>query len=356
MSSASKKRAKRIPKLRLHKSSGRAFVEIKGRRYYLGKYGTPEAEQRYHAMLAEVAAHGAPLPRVDKTDITVAEVAAAYWDYAKAYYSKKEAGRVQRALQTATDLYGDTNAVEFGPRALAAVRQVWIENGNARPTCNALTQCVKRAFRWAGANELVPGEVVAGLNTLDGLRRGRSDAYEPDPVKPVPLERVNEVLGELSPTVRAMVQFQLKTAARPGEIVKLAVGDIDKSGDVWTAKLSEHKTGYLGRERVLYIGPLAQDLIRDRLLRPSDDPLFVNSQGAAYMTSGYHAAIRRACVRLEVDRWSPNQLRHTAATLIREQYGLEAAQVILGHARADVTQVYAERDKEKAIRIALEVG
>ena len=30
-------------------------------------------------------------------------------------------------------------------------------------------------------------------------------------------------------------------------------------------------------------------------------------------------------------RWSPNQLRHTAATEIRSKFGLEAAQVILGH-------------------------
>jgi integrase len=49
-------------------------------------------------------------------------------------------------------------------------------------------------------------------------------------------------------------------------------------------------------------------------------------------------------------------LRHTAATLIRKQFGLEAAQVILGHAVADVTQVYAERDAEKARAVARQVG
>ena len=55
-------------------------------------------------------------------------------------------------------------------------------------------------------------------------------------------------------------------------------------------------------------------------------------------------------------RWSPNQLRHTAATEIRSRYGLEAAQVTLGHASADVTQVYAERDQAKAREVMLEVG
>ena len=42
--------------------------------------------------------------------------------------------------------------------------------------------------------------------------------------------------------------------------------------------------------------------------------------------------------------WHANQLRHSKATEVRRQFGLEAAQVILGHAKADVTQVYAERD------------
>jgi hypothetical protein len=43
-------------------------------------------------------------------------------------------------------------------------------------------------------------------------------------------------------------------------------------------------------------------------------------------------------------------------TEIRKRYGLEAAQVILGHASADVTQIYAERDLQKAVEIMREVG
>ena len=57
-----------------------------------------------------------------------------------------------------------------------------------------------------------------------------------------------------------------------------------------------------------------------------------------------------------MEQWSPNRLRHTAATEIRRQFGLEAAQVTLGHATADVTQVYAERDLAKAVAIMREVG
>ncbi len=54
--------------------------------------------------------------------------------------------------------------------------------------------------------------------------------------------------------------------------------------------------------------------------------------------------------------WSPNQLRHTRATAIRERYGLEAAQTVLGHSDPRVTEIYAERDFAMAARIMQAIG
>ena len=54
--------------------------------------------------------------------------------------------------------------------------------------------------------------------------------------------------------------------------------------------------------------------------------------------------------------WTPNQLRHAAATEIRRQYGLEAVQVVLGHAHADVSQIYAERDLNLAAEVMRKIG
>jgi integrase len=54
--------------------------------------------------------------------------------------------------------------------------------------------------------------------------------------------------------------------------------------------------------------------------------------------------------------WSPRQLRHTRATLIRQAYGLEAAKAVLGHADTKITEIYAERDLELAVRIMREIG
>ena len=75
-----------------------------------------------------------------------------------------------------------------------------------------------------------------------------------------------------------------------------------------------------------------------------------------YTTESYRRAIHRACKRAKINKWSPNQIRHTTGTEVRRKHGLEAAQTILGHASADVTQIYAERDKKLAASVALKLG
>jgi site-specific recombinase XerC len=55
-------------------------------------------------------------------------------------------------------------------------------------------------------------------------------------------------------------------------------------------------------------------------------------------------------------RWHPHQLRHSAATRIRKEHGLEAAQVILGQRTISATQIYAEANVELARQIMRKVG
>ena len=55
-------------------------------------------------------------------------------------------------------------------------------------------------------------------------------------------------------------------------------------------------------------------------------------------------------------RWHPHQLRHSAATVIRKQFGVEAAQAVLGHAELGTTEIYAERRLDTARQIMGEIG
>jgi integrase len=181
------------------------------------------------------------------------------------------------------------------------------------------------------------------------------------------------------------------TGARPEEVCLIRPCDVDTSGAVWFYRPESHKTEHHDLGRVVCIGPKGQDVLRPYLLRAKDAHCFSPSEsegkrlaevhearvtpiihgnrpgtnrvskpkrkpGDRYTTASYRRAIHRACDKAKIDRWSPNRLRHSAATDIRRQFGLEAAQVALGHAGADVTQIYAERDLQKAAEVMAKVG
>jgi integrase len=78
--------------------------------------------------------------------------------------------------------------------------------------------------------------------------------------------------------------------------------------------------------------------------------------GTTFLPTTIAHAVNQACKRHQLPHWHPNQLRHTHATMVRRAFGLEAAQVVLGHSKADITQVYAERDEALAASVALKMG
>jgi len=55
--------------------------------------------------------------------------------------------------------------------------------------------------------------------------------------------------------------------------------------------------------------------------------------------------------------WHPNQIRHTAATRLRREFGIDVAQSILGHRLgSNITEVYAAVDAQKLAGIVEKVG
>lgn len=92
---------------------------------------------------------------------------------------------------------------------------------------------IKRFFKWAVAEELVPPGSYEALWCVPGLRYGRTNARETEPVKPVPDAWVDAIVPSLSPPVAAIVLLQRLTGARPCEIVLMRACDIDMGAEVW---------------------------------------------------------------------------------------------------------------------------
>jgi integrase len=55
-------------------------------------------------------------------------------------------------------------------------------------------------------------------------------------------------------------------------------------------------------------------------------------------------------------RWHPNRLRHTKATELRRELGLDAARAVLGHRSPQITEVYAELDVSRAAEAMARLG
>jgi integrase len=237
-------KSRKIPSYRLHMPTGQAVVRLDGRDHYLGKHGSEASREKYRRTVAEWLTNLAPPsasspPRVKASDPTVSEVILAFWKHAEVHYRSPdgkpsdELGNLKAALRPLRSLYGETLAREFGPLALRAVRDSMIRSGLARTSINARVDRIRRAFRWAASVELIPAAIVEALGTVHGLQKGRTEAREPEPVGPVPLEVVEATLPFLSRPVAAMVRLQLLTGMRPGEACTMRGRDLTQIGDVW---------------------------------------------------------------------------------------------------------------------------
>lgn len=387
----------RKQKSRSKKQPDRAFVELSGQRIYLGEYDSPESKEAYHRLIAEWIANGMQA-QVDPEEITISELCARFLKHAMEYYRRPDGSTTTEVtnykllIKMLRKFYGSTLVDDFGPRALKALREEMIQKDWTRTSVNKQTGRIKALFRWGVEQEFVNPSVFHGLQAVAGLRRGRSNAKESKRVKPAPKAHIDTIKDHVSRQVWAIIQLQLFTGARSGELVIMRPCDIDMSGKIWTYKPSTHKTEYHGHERNIYLGPQAQTIIRPFLAgREIKGFLFspkeaeeerrekVHSQrktplhhgnspgtnikddpkkqvGERYTTESYCRAIRRACKKAEVPHWHPHQLRHNAATNLRKEFGLDVARIILGHRSPAITEVYAELDREKALRVMEEFG
>ncbi len=282
-------RSATVPSYRLHKPSGQAVVTVRDpsgdrRDVYLGEYNSPDSRREYARVIAEMSV--SPLASPCNSDIqtqnntssgvswnpsrkriTIDQVILAFWRHAEDHYRRVDGTTTQELVEYKQSmgplraLYGPTPAHEFGPLGLKAVRQKMIEAGLCRTTINNRIRRLKHVFKWAVAEELVPASVHQALLCVSGLQKGRTKVPEPDPIRPVAEERVRATLPFLRPQVRGMVELQLVTGMRPGEVVAIRPADIDQSGEVWVYRPVQHKNTYRGKPRVIPIGPKARAIL-----------------------------------------------------------------------------------------------
>lgn len=390
----------RLPKYRRHTTRSLAFVEWHGKRHYLGAWQSPASLLAYRDFLNE---HCLVQPGTAATAVLgnvelVSELLSAHLTWAKPRKSAKEYGHLRTVAKVLNSRWSSEPIATFGPKKAKAVRTAFIERGNSRRMVNDQMLRLCRIFRWAVAEELLPPSVYQALKAIPPMREGEDGVRESAGKQAVSRVHVEACLPAMPPMLRAMVNVQMLAGPRSATLCRLRLEDIDRSAPVWIYRPKQHKGQWRGQSLAIAIGPQAQAWLAPYIddnkpeqfvFRPAvaiaernaerrakrKTPLYPSSQQERvadpkrkprnrYSSRSYRRAIEYAIRRTNEGRepeekipaWRPIQLRKLCSTAVRKLAGLEAAQVVLGHQRADVTEVYAQRNLDLAIKVAAEIG
>ncbi len=404
-----------VPSYRRH-SNGQAFVyhrliASKSKRMYLGKYGSEESKVAYRRFLKKLEVCqeqelAKDIPAVTSTS-NLAELVLAYDEYAQEHYLRngvlsKEYDSMRCALIPLVDLYGSELAVEFGPKSLKTIQRSMAKDDYARSHINHNTSRIKRFFRWACSEELVPSDLYHKLTCVRGLQRGELGVKEAPKVRPACPESIEALLPFISPTVGAMLKIQYLCGMRPGEVCAMRVCDIDRSGDIWWYSPEYHKSDWRDITLVKAIPVTAQKILRpwmlknptDYIFRPMDSVSWSRAKqqqnagkdrktprypcevkrlekqkllrqrrvkkiktGEKYTTDSYRRAVNRGLehakqAKVKIEKFFPNQLRHAIVTYVSAKLGRQKAQRWAGHRHLDTTSIYDEAQLHELEEIA----
>jgi integrase len=385
----------------------------------LGIPKTPATRNQFGAAVLAVLLGADTTAAADMAEIGARFVAFARTSYLRDGKPTGTLPAIERAWTIfASSAFAGIPPGEFQPMHLIGFRTWLCADADSTwniTTINQYTRWIVRGVKWGVSRGLVPASVWQALESVEPLRRGRPVEgllVPPRPPRkrmPTTREQLQKVRRVLPPVVRAMLDVQLLCGARPEEVCEMhAAGIVRGKRGVCVYKPSHHKTEHEGIDREIFLGPRAQRVLRwlhgekwlsaqgylfspaageaarharRRASRttpkwPSHDPATRRARrliageidatkisvtttgraGARYTPDSYRRAIERACDEAGVERFTPYQLRHRAATDIAERESLETAMATLGHTDVKTTLGYARPARRKAIDAASRRG
>jgi len=327
--------------LRRHKATNQAYCYADGRFHYFGPWGDPDTAQRHRAWAGDRAAAQARAEtwRPENRPISVGELAERWVAWMEAQRGPRNS-KASGARSVALDLcrqHAGLPAAEFGPRALHQVQRRLLDEGrHCRSGLNRRVRDIVGIWKWAVAEELVRAEAWQALSTVRPLRRGVG--WENPPRTAADAAAVEAVVAYLHERgahgAARCVRFIRATGCRPGEAFHATPADFRLSESPPVYLVRDHKCAVHGMERVVVLNSAALAAVREALAEAprTDAPLFPNRAGGRWEKTTLAHMVERACAALGVERWTPYQLRHLAATEAVNRTGSEAAAAaLLGH-------------------------
>lgn len=349
--------------------TGRAFTKVNGRKISLGRSDSPQAQQRYAKVLEDHAqgllSETAQKPVDKRPALTINELLLSFIGKEIPRYSRSERLCQAAAIKVLRQFFGETPVDDFGPLRLRIVRDSMIAGDPtatdaadapeprkpwARKTVNRQIKRLQAIFRWGVSFEMVPESVATALGTLRVLKKGETAAAESIPRSAVTEDDIAAARAKLKPIHQDVFDLLLLTAARPGEILGLTSGMIDRHGAEWVVELKNHKNQHKDKPRRLIFNVQAQEILLRYLKADPDERLF------RVRRDNFGTAVKKACFKANVAPFCPHQLRHSSITKIVDQVGFAEAQELAGHSSPEMTRRYSRAAVETAKRGARVLG
>ena len=308
-----------------------------------------------------------------------------FWEYPVTCFGSRELTEVQEKLVN--------TAVISRPKDPAKTPKKRLR---CRVTINNTIHRIRQLFKWAATRKRIEQDewpaLKAQLEMVTPLLRNQTQAWDGPEDRTVSDEVVDATIPHLPDIVADLLRFQRYTGCRPGEAQSLLLGEIDMRPlphyeGTWVYTVPQHKLSWRAKHlpRKIAIGPKAQEILKKCIPRLNGDPkraVFsprfskrnptrwckggaIKPQSAkrqwvkkprqvkeVYSNGAINTCIKRACEKAGIPPWSPNQLRHTRITEVREGDSLDAASAVGGHSKVDQTQHYARLHLGRAINAA----
>lgn len=314
----------------------------KGRGYYcfidgvLHNLFTKDLEAAWLAFYRKMADAGKSIPDENRPEVSVLELVDRFCNWAEKHRKPMTASHYDQFCQ---------GFVKESPgvRTMAArdLRpfhvQAWVD---LHPDWSSTTQnkaagAVKRAFSWATENGLIDADPIRPLRKAKPRRRLRI----------LSADEWGKLLAACpNGQIRAFLELQKATGARPQELRAAEIRHYDRRGKCLRFPASESKGGIA---RVIVLTEDAAALVERMIGERLEGPVLTNTEGYAWTRVGLRMAVRRL-VKTSGVAFDAYTLRHTYATEALEN-GVDGIAVaeLMGHVdRSMVANIYGHLDQK----------
>ncbi len=228
--------------------------------------------------------------------------------------------------------------------------------GKAPVSANRTQSILHTLFRWAKE----PGRKYVERNPAADMPRRAKEQPKERVLDDGEIKKVLRALdtGKIDRSIALALKLILLTAARPGMVVDMIADELhnlDGKSPEWHLPASRMKNR---KPFILPLSPQAVAIIKKARPGP-DEPVIFPSRFHGRVSIARHSvsqAVVELVDQLGMAKWTPHDLRRTAATLLR-RHGVPAitSRALLAHIEGDVTAIYDQYDmiaeKRRAVTV-----